>query len=127
MTKPEELSRRERQIMDAIYRAGRATVADVQAALPDAPSYSAVRTLMGVLVEKGFLQHEKDGRRFVYRPTVPASRARRSALAHLLDTFFDGSPEGAVATLLELRGRDLDPDALVRMKQLIEDAEKEGR
>jgi predicted transcriptional regulator len=127
MTRSEELSRRERQIMDAIYRAGRASVADVQAVLRDAPSYSAVRTLMGVLEEKGYLRHEKDGRRFVYVPIVPRSRARRSALAHVLDTFFEGSPEGAVATLLELRGEDLDAETLARMRKLIEDAEKDGR
>ena len=88
-----DLSRRERQIMDVVYRRGRATAAEVRDNLPDPPSYSAVRALLRLLEEKGHLGHEQDGRPYVYRPTVPASRARRSALRRVLQTFFDDSVE----------------------------------
>jgi len=122
-----QLSRRERQIMDVIYRRGRATAADVHAGLPDAPSYSAVRALLSVLENKGHVRHEQDGPRYVYLPTVPREKARQSALRQLVTTFFDGSAEQAVAALLDLSSTDLSPDELARLARLIAQARKEGR
>lgn len=122
-----DLSRRERQIMDVIYRLGCASVQDVRDRLPDPPSYSAVRALLRVLEQKGHLKHEHDGPRYLYRPTVPRDVARRSALRQLLRTFFDGSPEEAVATLLDVSGRDLSDQELDRLAELIERTRQEGR
>ncbi|HEX9705286.1 MAG TPA: BlaI/MecI/CopY family transcriptional regulator [Gemmatimonadales bacterium] len=128
MSRPRtQLSRRERQIMDVIYRRGRATAADVHAGLPDAPSYSAVRALLSVLENKGHVRHEQDGPRYVYLPTVPREKARQSALRQLVTTFFDGSAEQAVAALLDLSSTDLSPDELARLARLIAQARKEGR
>jgi predicted transcriptional regulator len=121
------LSRRERQIMDVLFRQGRATVAEVLAGMPDPPSYSAVRALLRVLEDKGHALHEEDGRAYVYRPTVARETARRSALKHLLHTFFDGSAEQAVAALLDLSGPKLSPDELGRLAGQIERAKGEGR
>jgi len=121
------LSRRERQIMDVIYRRGRATAQEVMEHLPDPPSYSAVRALLRVLEDKGHLRHEQDGPRYVFAPTVPRERARQSALKQLVRTFFDGSTEQAVAALLDLQSDRLDPDELARLAKLIEQARKEGR
>ena len=103
MSQPElaDLGRRERQIVEALYRLGRATVNDVLAELPDPPSYSAVRAMLGKLEEKGYARHEQDGPRYVYLPAVPADSARRNALRHLVDTFFDGSVEGAALALIQ--------------------------
>ncbi|HWC75564.1 MAG TPA: BlaI/MecI/CopY family transcriptional regulator [Gemmatimonadales bacterium] len=122
------LSRREREIMDVIYRApgGRATAAEVLEQLADPPSYSAVRALLRVLEEKGHLRHEEDGPRYVFLPTVPRERARQSALRQLLHTFFDGSTEAAVAALLDSSTRLSDAE-LARLSRLIADARKEGR
>ena len=122
-----QLSRREREIMDVIYRAGRATAAEVLEQLADPPSYSAVRALLRVLEEKGHLRHEEDGPRYVFLPTVPRERARRSALRQLLHTFFDGSTEQAVAALLDLPSTRLSDAELARLSRLIADARKEGR
>lgn len=122
-----QLSRRERQIMDVIYARGRATVAEVREGLPDPPTYSAVRALLRILEEKGHLRHEQDGPRFVFLPTVPAEKARQSALRHLLRTFFDGSAEGAVAALLDLEASQLSPEEFERLAERIERARKEGR
>lgn len=122
-----DLSRRERQIMDVIYRLGCASVQDVRDNLPDPPGYSAVRALLRVLEEKGHLKHEHDGPRYVYRPIVSRDAARRSALRQLLRTFFDGSPEEAVATLLDVSGRDLSEQELNRLAELIKRAKQEGR
>ena len=124
-----QLSRREREIMDVIYRSpgGRATAAEVLDQLADPPSYSAVRALLRVLEEKGHLRHEEDGPRYVFLPTVPRERARRSALRQLLHTFFDGSTEQAVAALLDLSSTRLSDAELVRLSRLIADARKEGR
>jgi predicted transcriptional regulator len=124
-SKPESLSRRERQIMDVVYRKGSANVNDVLEALPDPPSYSAVRATLGVLEEKGLLTHRKEGRRFTYVPTQSRAKARQSALQHVIQTFFDDSPEGAVAALLEMRSTDLSPEALQRIRDMIEQAEEE--
>jgi len=121
------LSRRERQIMDAVYRLGRATAAELQDALPEPPGYSAVRAHLRVLEEKGHLRHEQDGTRFIYSATVPASRARGAALKNLLSTFFEGSAANAVAALLDLQKDQLGDDELSRLSKLIEQARKEGR
>src|SRR3954471_15754084 len=101
MKKPDPLTRREREIMDILHRRGRATAHDVQADLADPPSYSAVRTFLRLLEERGHVTHVQDGPRYIYTPTVPLREAQRSALSHLVDTFFDGSIEQAVATLVE--------------------------
>ena len=121
-----QLSRRERQIMDVIYRRGRATAADVLEGLPDPPSYSAVRALLRLLEEKGHVHHEQDGPRYVYVPTVARDRARRTALKHVVRTFFDGSATEAVAALLDGETRLADAE-LDRLSALIEQARKEGR
>lgn len=120
------LSRRERQIMDAIYRLERATAAEVMEAIPDPPSYSAVRAMLRVLEEKGHLKHEQDGPRYVFSPVVARDAARRSAMKHLVRTFFDGSTEGAVAALLQTEGK-LSRSELERLSGLIEKAKLEGR
>lgn len=122
----EGLSRRERQIMDVVYRLGRASVADVREAIPDAPSYSAVRALMGVLEDKGELTHEREGPRYVYSPTTPREEASVSALRRVLTTFFDGSPTQAMAALVDL-SEDLPEDELERLESMIRDARREGR
>jgi predicted transcriptional regulator len=121
-----QLSRREREIMDVIYRAGRATAAEVLDQLADPPSYSAVRALLRVLEDKGHLRHEEDGPRYVFVPTVPPERARQSALRQILHTFFDGSTEQAVAALLDMKSNLSDAE-LDRLSRLIADARKEGR
>lgn len=121
------LSRRERQIMDVVYRRGRATAAEVLEDLPDPPSYSAVRAMLRVLEEKGELRHEQDGPRYVFLPTVPREQARRSALRNLVRTFFDGSTEQAVAALLDPADGKLSDAELARLARLINRARKEGR
>ena len=121
------LSRRERQIMDVIYQFGQATAAEVMEKLPDPPSYSAVRAMLRLLEEKGHLQHAQDGPRYVYKPTLAHDKAQRSALKHLVETFFEGSAEQAVAALLDLSKSKLSDDELQRLAQLIEQAKKEGR
>ena len=120
----QNLSRRERQIMDALYQAGRATAADVRAAIPDAPSYSAVRTMLRILEEKGHVRHELDGPRYVYLPTVARDKVKRSALRHLINTFFDGSAAQAMAALMELSPKDLKDDEAARLKRMIDAARK---
>ena len=121
------LSRRERQIMDVIYRTGQATATEVLAALPDPPSYSAVRAMLRVLENKGHLRHVSDGTHYVYKPTLPRERAGKPALENVIDTFFDGSAEKAVAALLDLSRSELSGDDLDRLSQLIEQARTEGR
>jgi len=121
------LARRERQIMDVLYASGRATAQDVQDALPDPPSYSTVRALLRVLEGKGHVRHEQDGPRYVFLPVVAREKARRSALRRVLDTFFDGSTEQAVAALLDLQSSKLDPKQLEQLAKLIDKARKEGR
>jgi predicted transcriptional regulator len=121
------LSRRERQIMDAIYRRGQATSAEVLADLPDPPSYSAVRAMLRVLEEKGHLQHVQQGPKYIFLPTVPREKARRSALKQLMQTFFEGSAEQTVAALLDLSASKLSDAELDRLSQLINQARKEGR
>src|SRR5436309_12793758 len=122
-----QLSRREREIMDLIYRAGRATAAEVLEQLSDPPSYSAVRALLRVLEEKGHLRHEQDGPRYVFLPTVGRDKARRSALRQLVQTFFEGSTAQAVAALLGEPGANLSDEELDRLSHLIDQARKEER
>ena len=121
-----ELSRRERQIMDLLYQRGRATAAEVQADLPDPPGYSAVRAMLRVLEEKGHVRHQQDGPRYVYLPRVARDRAKRSALRHVVRTFFDGSTEQLVAALLDDGSTQLSEGELDRLAHLIERARKEG-
>ena len=120
------LSRRERQIMDILFRRGRATAAEVMAELPGDPSYSTVRTQLRILEEKGHARHEDDGVRFVYMPAVARHTARKSALRHLIDTFYDGSPEKAVAALLGGEGSKLSDEQLDRIAALIAKSRKES-
>jgi predicted transcriptional regulator len=119
------LSRRERQIMDVIYARGQATAAEVTAALADPPSYSAVRALLRILEQKGHLRHQQDGPRYVFLPTVPRDRARRSALRNLVRTFFDGSSAQAAAALIDQS--QLSDEDFQRLSQAIDKARKEGR
>ncbi len=121
------LSRRESQIMDIVYELGRATAAEVRARLADAPSYSTVRALLKVLEDKGHLEHEQDGPRYVYRPTVPRDKARRSALSRIVKTFFDDSAAGAVAALIDLEASRMSDEDYERLLEKIESARREGR
>lgn len=125
--KPPSFSRRERQILDVLYRRGPSTAAEIQAGVPNSPSYSAVRALLRILEEKGHIRHEEQGTRYVYAPKVPRDEARRSAIVHLMQTFFDGSPEQAMAALLDVSASELSQEELGRMAELIEKARKEGR
>jgi len=122
----QHLSRRERQIMDILYRRGRATAAEIHGDLPDRPSYSAVRAKLRVLEEKGHVRHEEEALRYVFLPTVRRDQARRSALKHMLETFFEGSAEKAVVALLDASAGDLSPQELDRISKLIHRAKKEG-
>jgi predicted transcriptional regulator len=123
----QKLSRRERQIMDVLYRLGRATAAEILENIPDPPGYSAVRAMLRVLEEKKHIRHEEKDLRYVFLPVIPRDKARRSAVRHMLDTFCEGSPEQAVATLLDVSGRSLSPDDYDRLAALIEKARQEGR
>ena len=122
-----QLARRERQIMDLIYRLGQATAAEVQAGLADSPSYSTIRALLRVLETKDHLKHVVDGPRYVYVPTVPRERARESALRQVVNTFFNGSSAAAAAALLDLSDAKLDQIELKRLATLVAQAKKEGR
>lgn len=117
------LSRREREILDILYKQGKATAAEVHASLPDAPSYSTVRTLLGVLSEKGHIRHEVVGKRFLYLPTRPQQEAARSALRQVLDTFFGGSLAGAAKTFLSDEDMKLSEDELAELSELITQAQ----
>jgi predicted transcriptional regulator len=121
------LTRREREIMDIVYRRGRATAHDVLDDLADPPSYSAVRALLRLLEERGHVKHVQDGTRYVYTPAVTRGDARKSALAHLVKTFFAGSVEQAVVTLVESSRSKLSRDELNRLAEVIDRAKKEGR
>ena len=130
MTQDDELrglSRRERQIMDFLFQRGKASVGEVMDGIPDPPGYSAVRATLRTLEQKGRVTHEEDGRAYIYRPTLRRDAARKSALTHVLKTFFDNSAEQAVAALLELKGPRLSEAQLERVSLLIENAKKEGR
>ena len=121
-----DLSRRERQIVDILYSQGRATAAEVQAALPDPPSYSAVRAMLRILEDKGHVRHEQDGPRYVYLPTVARDNAKRSALRHMLKTFFDGSAEQAISALLDDSSTRLSDRELDRLARMIDQARRTG-
>ena len=121
------LSRRERQIMDAIYRLGRASVSEVMDNIPDPPSYSAVRAMMGILETKGHLTHQQEGAKYVYLPIVARERARKTALKSLVQTFFDGSSREAIAALLDLPDGKLSKGELDALGELLEKVKKEGR
>ena len=127
MKAQKNLSRRERQIMDVIYELKEATATQVLDRLPSPPSYSAVRALLRVLEQKGHLTHRQDGPRYVFAPTLPRERARRSALRHLVKTFFDNSAGDAVAALLDISEDNLSPEDLRRLADLIKKAQEEGR
>ncbi|HWJ56366.1 MAG TPA: BlaI/MecI/CopY family transcriptional regulator [Vicinamibacterales bacterium] len=121
------LTKRERQIMDVLYKLGRATATAIRQRLDGAPSDSTVRTQLRVLEAKGHVRHEEHGLRFVYMPTVPRHSARRSALRHLVDTFFDGSSAKAVAALLGGEATKVSDDDLDRIARLVEDAKRSSR
>jgi predicted transcriptional regulator len=121
------LSRRERQIMEILYRRGKASVADVMAGMEDAPGYSAVRAMMRVLEDKGHVKHQAEGLKYVYAPVVTREKAKRSAVKSLLDTFFSEAPEQVVAALLDVSSNRLTNVELDRMSEMIEKARKEGK
>src|SRR5690349_4930606 len=120
------LSRRERQIMDVLYQRGRASASEIQAAIPEPPTYSAVRAKLRVLEEKGHIRHEEESLRYVYLPVVARDSARRSALRHMVSTFFGGSVEDTVAALLDLSSAKLTEQDLDRISKLVEQAKQEG-
>ena len=115
------VSRRERQVMDILFRVGKATAEEVMKELPDPPGYSAVRALLATLEGKGLVKHGKDSRRYVYQPTVPEKKAKRSALRQLIATFFDGSPEKLVASLLDPKDQNLSGVEIERIRKLIDE------
>jgi predicted transcriptional regulator len=121
------LSRRERQIMEILYQRGKASASEVRECMEDAPGYSAVRAMLRVLEEKGHVKHQAEGLKYVYVPTVARDKAKRSAVKHVLDTFFGGSPEQIVAALLDVSATRLTPGELDRMAELIERARREGK
>lgn len=122
-----DLSRRERQIMDVLYRLGRGSVSEVREGMPDAPGYSAVRAMLGKLEVKGLLTHEQEGPRYVYLPALPQEEARDTALLRMVRTFFDGSAARAAAAMLELEEDELTDAELDELAARIEDARKRGR
>jgi predicted transcriptional regulator len=122
-----DLGRRERQIIDVVYRLGRASVSEVRAELSDPPSYSAVRGMLNLLEEKGHLRHVQEGLRYVYLPVVAPVEASRSAMAHVVRTFFGGSAAGAASALFDLPDRKFSRDELMQLSQLVKQALKEGR
>ena len=119
------LSRRERQIMDILYQRGKVSAAEVREAMPDAPSYSAVRAMLRILEEKGHVKHQAEGMKYVYAPTVARDKAKRSAVKHLLDTFFADSPAQIVAALLDVSSTRLTREELDRMSEMIEKVKRE--
>ena len=119
MSNAETLARRERQVMDILYRRGEATAQEVLDEMPDPPTYSAVRALLATMMEKGLVAFRKDSRRYVYRPAVPEKKAKRSALKQLLSTFFEGKPEKLVAALLDPKDQQLSEDEIEKIRSLI--------
>ncbi len=120
------LSRREREVMEILHRLGRATAAEVREEMADPPTDAAVRSILRILVAKRHLSHATSGTRYVYAPTVSARSAKRSAVARVVETFFDGSTEGAMAALLETSG-PISPEVSRRLKAMIDQAAREGR
>jgi predicted transcriptional regulator len=121
------LSRRERQILDVLFTRGRASASEILDAIDDPPSNSSMRTLLRVLEDKGHVKHEEVGRVYIYMPTVPLETARRSAVNHLIETFFDGSIESVVATMLKVKRNKLSADEAERIARMIESAARQGR
>jgi BlaI family penicillinase repressor len=119
MSNAEALARRERQVMDILYRMGEATAQEVMDEMTDPPTYSAVRALLATMTEKGLVEFRKDSRRYVYRPAVPEKKAKRSALKQLLSTFFEGKPEKLVAALLDPKDQQLSSDEIEKIRKLI--------
>lgn len=122
-----EFGRRERQIMDVVFRRGKASVSEVRAELPDPPSYSAVRAMLGFLEDKGYLRHEQEGLKYVYLPALDTAQVRTSALKHMVRTFFGGSAEQAVAALLEISDTRLSSKDRQYLSQLVKKVRQEGR
>lgn len=122
---PFDVGKRERQLVEAVYRLGEAAVSDVRNSLPDPPTYSAVRAMLGQLVDKGALKCRQEGKRYLYRPAMPHEKASRSALRNLLSTFFAGRPSDAMAALLDVSGKSLTNEELQRMMKLIAQATQE--
>ncbi len=120
-------SRREREIMDALYKLGKATAAQIQAAMPDPPSYTAIRTLLTILEKKGHIRHRADGPRYIYEPKVAREKMAQKAVKSVLTTFFDNSVEGVVAALLNQQDQKLSCEELDRLAQLIQKAREDGR
>ena len=114
-----QMSRRERQIMDIIYRLGKASAKDVEENLPDPPSYSAVRALLVTLENKGMVNHEKESRRYIYKPAVAEKKARKSALKNLISTFFEGKPQNLVAALLDEKDQDLTQEEINEIRKMV--------
>jgi BlaI family penicillinase repressor len=127
MSTPGSLSRRERQIMDILYQRGKASASEVREAMEAAPGYSAVRAMLRVLEEKGHVRHQAEGLKYVYVPTVARDKAKRSAVKHVMETFFNGSAEQIVAALLDVASTQLTRGELDRMSEMIEKAKKEGK
>ena len=123
----EDLSRRERQVMDILHRRGTATVAEVMAELPEPPTYSAVRSILRILAEKGAITHREDGPRYVYLPAASPRTAQEQALRHVVRTFFDGSAEEAVSALLRLSDGELDDVEMKRLRDRVRKAKNSGR
>jgi predicted transcriptional regulator len=124
---PASLSRRERQIMDILYQRGKASASDVREAMEAAPGYSAVRAMLRVLEEKGHVRHQAEGLKYVYVPVVARDKAKRSAVKHVMETFFNGSAEQIVAALLDVSSTRLTREELDRMSEMIEQAKREGK
>jgi len=127
MSAPANLSRRERQIMDILYQRGKASASEVRQAMEAAPGYSAVRAMLRVLEEKGHIKHQAEGLKYVYVPVVARDKAKRSAVKHVMETFFNGSAEQIVAALLDVASTRLTREELDRMSQMIEQAKSEGK
>ena len=123
----QSLSRRERQIMEILFQRGKASAAEVREAMTDAPGYSAVRAMLRILEEKGHVKHQAEGLKYVYVPSITRDKAKRTAVKHLMETFFNGSPEHVMAALLDVSSRQLSSEELDRMAQMIEQARKEGK
>jgi predicted transcriptional regulator len=126
-TDPADLSRRERQVVEILYRRGEATVAEIMADLPDPPTYSAVRSVLRILVEKALIRHKEDGPRYVYYPAQASEAVREQVLAHVVETYFAGSPEHAVTALLRMSELDLSDGDLARLRDMIHRARQSGR
>ncbi len=127
MSTPGSLSRRERQIMDILYQRGKASASEVREAMEAAPGYSAVRAMLRVLEEKGHVKHQAEGLKYVYVPVVARDKAKRSAVKHVMETFFNGSAEQIVAALLDVSSTRLTREELDRMSEMIEQAKQEGK